>query len=102
MAALLHCIVVEVENSRWKDHIRDWNTNMKVDMYDKMKKKIEELEDTRYTMLNSLFECSPHIGLCERCSCFMYEDDLKQSLNLFYYCESCISENPDLEFSDED
>ena len=56
MAALLHCIVVEIENSRWKDHIRDWNTNMKVDMYDNMKKKLEKQKDQWLFMKSYLQE----------------------------------------------
>jgi len=111
MAALLHCIVVDIENSRLKDHIRDWNTNMKVDMYDKMKELLKTKKKQRADLLDSVFDMIESENLydwviCEECECFIYRHgeghrilDMDDGL---YICKDCIEKNPDLEFSDDE
>ena len=57
MSAILHCIIEDIENSRWKDHIRDWNTNMKVDMYDEISRKIGWIfQNRKYIVFGNIFE----------------------------------------------
>jgi len=108
MAALLHCIVVEVENSRWKDHIRDWNTNMKVDMYDKMKENIEQKKEhiikLRQSICNALAYEEQFYDICSSCELFFCTETQDGKWNDDgYYCELCVEKNPDLEFyTDED
>ena len=114
MAALLHCIVVEVENSRWKDHIRDWNTNMKVDMYDKMKEKLEKIEEKNLKHIimleQSIFNAldtnleGQFYEICTSCELFFCTETQDGKWNDDgYYCELCVEKNPDLEFyTDED
>jgi hypothetical protein len=110
MAALLHCIIVEIENSRWKDHIRDWNTNMKVDMYDKMKEKLEKQKEHTIMLRHSVFNAldtyreDQFYQICAECELFYCTETQggKYNVDGDYYCESCIEKNPDLEFSDEE
>ena len=57
MSAILHCIIEDIENSRWKDHIRSWNTNMKVDMYDEISRKIGWIfQNRKYIVFGNIFE----------------------------------------------
>jgi len=112
MAALLHCIVVDIENSRLKDHIRDWNTNMKVDMYNQMKEKLEKKEEYIINLRRSVWEASEEeeyrrIQICECCELFFCAENdgvlVRGKYNEDgYYCELCIEKNPDLEFSDDE
>jgi len=109
MAALLHCIVVEVENSRWKDHIRDWNTNMKVDMYDKMKEKLEKQKEHIINLNQSVFIAldtnleGQFYDVCAECELFFCTETQGGKFNYDgFHCEFCIEKNPDLVFSDEE
>ena len=109
MAALLHCIVVEVENSRWKDHIRDWNNNMKIDMYDKMKEKLEKQKEHTIMLHYSIFSALDTYGedqfyqICSSCELFFCTETQDGKWNdIGYYCELCVEKNPDLEFSDDE
>ena len=107
MAALLHCIVVEIENSRWKDHIRDWNTNMKVDMYDIMKEKLEKQKEHKRAVIDSIYDAlgnqEQFYEVCVKCELFFCSEEQDGKWNDDgYYCNRCVEKNPDLEFSDEE
>ena len=103
MAALLHCIVVDIENSRLKDHIRDWNTNMKVDMYNHFKKKFKEEREKRDDLLDSVFGMIEmeyknlrDWVVCEECECFMNAETEGHSISVcndewLYTCKDCIN-----------
>ena len=99
MAALLHYIVVEIENSRWKDHIRDWNTNMKVDMYDKMKELLKEEKKKKELRIDSVFDMIEDKDIrdyvvCEECECFRYMYDCfidcRSTDENLYTCDDCF------------
>ena len=90
MAAILHCIVTEVENSRWKDHIRDWNTNMKLDMYEKLKNTIKEKDIYIRELKMSVFDLDDSDNvICEECGLFYFWECGRRSVEGEEYCNGC-------------
>jgi len=94
MAALLHCIVVDIENSRLKDHIRDWNTNMKVDMYNHFKNKFKEEREKREELYHNIWNVLENEAIeedfviCGKCDLFTHRSEATevQSSDINSHC----------------